>query len=132
MEMRDTYYRLLNQPAPTYPRYLAIQIDFGGRLTGLIGPRGSGKTTLMLQWIKEIKNVYDSFPKVRIVFSDSSSLDLVKGHYDLGNRLPAFPYSGSSATYTRLHRNRSKNDRPLNRGKTSLAIIGPSVLPASD
>ena len=148
MEIRDTYYRLLNQPAPTYPRYLAGRIDFGRRLTGLIGPRGSGKTTLLLQWIKEkenpeqcmyasldhiffsthrlidfvrdafevegrtlfmldeahkypgwnqeIKNVYDSFPEVRIVFSGSSSLDLVKGHYDLSRRGVIFRLNGLS------------------------------------
>ncbi len=148
MEIRDTYYRLLNQPSPAYPRYLGDRIDFSRRLTGLIGPRGTGKTTLMLQWIRdkenpehcmyasldhiffsthrlldfvrecfeiegrtlfmldeahkytgwnqEIKNVYDSFPQVRIVFSESSSLDLVKGHYDLSRRGVIFRLNGLS------------------------------------
>ncbi len=37
-------------------------------------------------WNQEIKNIYDSFPEIRVVFSGSSSLDLVKGHYDLSRR----------------------------------------------
>ena len=37
-------------------------------------------------WNRELKNIYDSFPEIRIVFSGSSSLDLVKGHYDLSRR----------------------------------------------
>lgn len=37
-------------------------------------------------WNQEIKNIYDSFPGVRLVFSGSSSLDLVKGQYDLSRR----------------------------------------------
>lgn len=137
-EIRDTYYRLLAQPAPDHRRYLFERFDTAKRLTGLIGPRGAGKTTLMLQWIRErenpercmyasldhiffsahplldfvrdmhqlegrtlffldeahkypgwnreLKNIYDSFPDIRMVFSGSSSLDLVKGHYDLSRR----------------------------------------------
>ncbi len=105
----------------------------------MIGPRGVGKTTLLLQFIKnkvlnprdafyfsadhiffntttlwefiqtlyeeegvelifvdeihkypnwnqELKNIYDSFPRLKIVFSGSSSLDLVTGSYDLSRR----------------------------------------------
>lgn len=137
-DIRDGYYRLLGQESPAHRRYLLEKFNPSRRLTGLIGPRGVGKTTLMLQWIREkgdpsrcmyasldhirfsshrlfdfvrdmheidgrdlffldeahkyagwnqeIKNIYDSFPAVRVVFSGSSSLDLVKGHYDLSRR----------------------------------------------
>ena len=37
-------------------------------------------------WSQELKNIYDSFPKIRIVFSGSSMLDLVKGEYDMSRR----------------------------------------------
>jgi len=38
-------------------------------------------------WNQELKNVYDSYPKMKIIFSGSSSLDLMRGHYDLSRRV---------------------------------------------
>ncbi len=120
-------------------RYLFNEIDLSNRLTGIVGARGVGKTTLMLQlikqklpknrkafyvsadniyfqearlfefiadlyryqgidfffideihrypnWDQELKNIYDSFPNIHVVFSGSSSIDLVKGSYDLSRR----------------------------------------------
>ena len=37
-------------------------------------------------WAQELKNIYDSFPDVQLVFSGSSSLNLVRGVYDLSRR----------------------------------------------
>jgi predicted AAA+ superfamily ATPase len=118
-------------------------------LTGLVGPRGTGKTTLLLQYIKEkienknesiyisldsiyfsrirlidfiddlyeingirnyffdevhkypgwdqeLKNIYDSYPNINIVFSGSSSMDLIKGTYDLSRRGKLFKLGGMS------------------------------------
>jgi uncharacterized protein len=147
-ELRDTYHRLLAQIHPAHHRYLFDRFDTKKRLAGLIGARGVGKTTLMIQWIREkenpdqcmyasldhiwfsshrlldfvrdmyqlegrtlffldeahrypdwnreIKNIYDSFPEIRIVFSGSSSLDLVKGQYDLSRRGKLFRLNGLS------------------------------------
>jgi len=138
-ELQKTYYRLLSAIEISTFRYLYHSFQPTGRLTGLIGPRGVGKTTLLLQFIKnkvpnprdafyfsadhilfntitlwefvqtlyeeegvelifideihkypnwnqELKNIYDSFPRLKIVFSGSSSLDLVVGSYDLSRR----------------------------------------------
>jgi hypothetical protein len=132
-----------------YHRYIYKQFNINNRLTGLIGPRGTGKTTLLLQFIKEqidnkdeciyasidniyfsrhllfdfvselyenygikyyffdeihkyrhwnqeLKNVYDSFPDIHIIFSGSSSMDLVKGAYDLSRRGVLFRIAGMS------------------------------------
>lgn len=147
-ELRETYYRLLSQMHPAHHRYLFERFDTKQRLAGLIGARGVGKTTLMIQWIRErenpdqcmyvsldhlwfsshrlldfvrdmyqlegrtlffldeahrypdwnreIKNIYDSFPEIRLVFSGSSSLDLVKGQYDLSRRGKLFRLNGLS------------------------------------
>lgn len=38
-------------------------------------------------WNQELKNIYDSYPKLKILFSGSSSIDLVKGKYDLSRRV---------------------------------------------
>ena len=137
--LRKTYYRLLDELEINTFRYLYHSFSIDGRLTGLIGPRGVGKTTLLLQFIKnqisnqqdavyfsadhlyinknslwefvqqlyeeedvklffideihkynnwnqELKNIYDSFPRIKIVFSGSSSLDLVEGSHDLSRR----------------------------------------------
>jgi len=37
-------------------------------------------------WNQELKNIYDSYPQINILFSGSSSIDLVKGKYDLSRR----------------------------------------------
>ncbi len=137
--LRNTYYRLVNELNISTHRYLYDRFDISEKLTGLIGPRGVGKTTLLLQFIKhkiknlddafyfsadhiyfnsttlfdfvqdlyenegtalffideiqkyknwnqEIKNIYDSFPSVKVVFSGSSSIDLIKGTHDLSRR----------------------------------------------
>ncbi len=137
--LRDIQERLLGALAFPTHRFLFADFDLEPRLIGLVGPRGVGKTTVLLQlikerlpstreafyvsadhiyftriglfdfvrdvyetdgitrffvdevhkysgWAQEIKNIYDSFPDVRIVFSGSSSLSLVKGSYDLSRR----------------------------------------------
>lgn len=119
-------------------RYLYHQIDWNQRLIGILGARGAGKTTLMLQFIKinypnnehvlylsldrvfppdfsiyqlaeqfymqggrhlildevhkypgwtvQIKNIYDDFPSLKLVFSGSSALLLHHSEADLSRR----------------------------------------------
>lgn len=135
----QTYHRLINELSVPIRRFLYNELAITDRLTGIIGPRGVGKTTLLLQflkdnyyaegnafyfsadntyfnetsilefvdtlyqqqnirvffideihmyanWSQELKNIYDSFPKISVFFSGSSSIDLVKGSYDLSRR----------------------------------------------
>lgn len=145
----DTYYSLIEDiPTDTY-RYLYKDIDINQRLIGLVGPRGTGKTTILLQciknkikdldkaiyvsadhiyfsqntllefvneqhlkenrdfffideihkypgWNRELKNIYDSYPKIKLLFSGSSSIDLIKGSYDLSRRGIIFNLKGMS------------------------------------
>ncbi len=143
------YRRLLEMAMITTHRYLYFSFNINARLTGLIGPRGVGKTTLMLQYIKEklhnntkvfyftadhiifsqhslleciehfyanedirlffideihkyknweqeLKNIYDSFPAIKVVFSGSSSIDLIHGSYDLSRRARLYYLHGLS------------------------------------
>ena len=145
----SVYKRLLKNTNFTTHRYLFDQFNTDSRLTGLVGPRGTGKTTLLLQyiseriknknrciylsldhihfthvklvefvddlyeidgirdfffdevhkypyWNQELKNIYDSYPDVKIVFSGSSSMDLIKGTYDLSRRGSIFRLPGMS------------------------------------
>ena len=146
---KAVYRRLLLNTNYSTHRYLFKSFNTKSRLTGLVGPRGTGKTTLLLQyineridnksqciylsldniyftqvklidliddlyeiegiryffldevhrypnWDQELKNIYDSYPDVRIVFSGSSSLDLVRGTFDLSRRGSLFRMGGMS------------------------------------
>jgi predicted AAA+ superfamily ATPase len=147
--LRETYRRLIAETTVRSHRFLFDTFDVKERLVGLVGPRGVGKTTLMLQyirdkvrnpedafyasadhiyfnkvsllefvreayttegtslfffdevhkhpgWEQELKNIYDSFPSVHVVFSGSSSLALTKGGYDLSRRAALYHLPGLS------------------------------------
>lgn len=155
----ETFSRLIEELPSLQPRYLYPQFELANRLTGLVGPRGVGKTTMLLQYIKnelykdknsfyfsadlvyfqkanllefvrdlhqregykiifideihkyqnwdqELKNIYDSFPSLKIVFSGSSMLDLVTGGHDLSRRAKLYRLQGLSF---REYLNFSKN-----------------------
>ncbi len=135
----EIYNRLLVEMIPSYRRKFYDNFIMDNRLIGIIGARGVGKTTFLINylrehyagsdqalyisadnlyfvehtllevvdqfvknfngqilcideihryknWNQELKNIYDSYPKLSIIFSGSSSIDLVKGHYDLSRR----------------------------------------------
>lgn len=143
----ETFHRLIESLALPRERYLYPSFNLHNRLTGIIGPRGVGKTTLLLQYIKkelyvggkafyfsadliyfqqttllefvgtlhlregyhtifideihkyqgwnqELKNIYDSFPTLKIVFSGSSMLD--EGSHDLSRRAKLYRLHGLS------------------------------------
>jgi predicted AAA+ superfamily ATPase len=147
--LTDTFHRLIDEVAITKKRFLYDSFALRNRLTGLVGPRGVGKTTLLLQYIKEhlyedkkpfyfsadliyfqqtsllefvsklhlnegyqiifidevhkyaqwsqeLKNLYDAFPSLKIVFSGSSMLDLVHGSGDLSRRAKLYRLPGMS------------------------------------
>jgi uncharacterized protein len=146
--LQQTFERLLDTTDLSFKRYLYDDFQ-PGRLTGLVGPRGVGKTTLMLQhikeklakdqkvfyfsadsiyfrqstllafindlyhlegyrfffideihkyanWNQELKNLYDAFPDIKIIYSGSSMLELVKGSHDLSRRAKLYHLSGMS------------------------------------
>lgn len=135
----EIYNRLLAEMIPSYRRKFYDDFVMDNRLVGIVGGRGVGKTTFLIEylrrnygdssqalyvsadnlyfvehtlldvvdqfvkdldgrflcideihryknWNQELKNIYDSYPKLSIIFSGSSSIDLVKGHYDLSRR----------------------------------------------
>ena len=135
----ETYNRLLKSLDSVYQRKFFDDFKMTGRIVGIVGARGAGKTTFLLNYLKEkyknsdkglyvsadnlyfsensllgladqfykeyngeflcideihkyknwnqeLKNIYDSYPKMKIIFSGSSCLDLTKGRYDLSRR----------------------------------------------
>ena len=52
-EIIDSYRKLISETPTAFHRYMAGRINWDNRLVGIVGPRGVGKTTLMLQHINE-------------------------------------------------------------------------------
>lgn len=143
----QTYETLLQNTTTSFKRYLYNEIKWDNRMIGIIGARGVGKTTMVLQYIKEnldhkkalyvsaddmyfsenrlvdladefyksageylfideihkyadwsreLKNIYDSFPSLQIVFTGSSVLDILKGSADLSRRAIVYKLYGLS------------------------------------
>ena len=54
--MRTLYQKfetLLQNTSTDFKRYLYEKVSWDNRMIGIIGPRGVGKTTMILQYIKE-------------------------------------------------------------------------------
>lgn len=140
--------RLVSSINLNFKRYLFDAIQWDSRLIGIKGARGTGKTTLLLQWIKEqnlptekaayfslddlyflehslkdtvtqfykngglvlvldevhkyknwsieIKNSYDFFPELKIIFTGSSIIDISKQEGDLSRRALMYELPGLS------------------------------------
>lgn len=132
----------------TFLRSLYSQIAWGSRLIGIKGARGTGKTTMLLQylkqsvipntqklyislddiffsknslleigtrfylqggrvlvldevhkypsWSKEIKNLYDRYADLKIIFTGSSIIDITHNEGDLSRRAVMYELSGLS------------------------------------
>ena len=52
-QLQSTFHKLLRGTSTTFHRYMYNHINWDARMIGLMGPRGIGKTTLVLQHIKE-------------------------------------------------------------------------------
>jgi uncharacterized protein len=132
-----------------YHRSFYDQITWDNYATGIVGPRGIGKTTLLLlqalkcgaksrealyvsadnlfflenrlldladwlyketsvkyllideihkysNWIQELKNIIDTYKNLRILFSGSSTIDIIHSKYDLSRRVTLHSLHGLS------------------------------------
>ena len=149
-KMKTLYqkFEILLQNTPTdFQRYLYEKIPWESRMIGIIGARGVGKTTMILQhikqklsnknalyvsaddmyfaenrlvdladvfyknageylfideihkyanWSRELKNIYDSYPTLKIIFTGSSVLNILKGSADLSRRALIYKLQGLS------------------------------------
>lgn len=84
--------RVLNRTGISFKRYLYDQIDFDSRLIVIKGARGVGKTTLILQYIKEKCDIDTSvwISLDHILFSTERVYNMVDDLYDKGYRVFAF------------------------------------------
>jgi len=140
--------RLIQHTNTDFIRYLYSSISWNNRLIGIIGAKGTGKSTLLLQhiklnfpdkskvlyvsldniwftknsllelaedfynlggthlfldevhkyqtWAMEIKNIYDSYPTLHIVFTGSSMLEIFNASVDFSRRVVVYELKGLS------------------------------------
>lgn len=76
--IKETFHRRIEKQTLTQTRYLYPLFNLNDRLTGLVGPRGVGKTTLLLQYIKNesIKNCFHFSAEV-VYFYQTTLLEFV-------------------------------------------------------
>lgn len=75
-----------NEVTDTFVRYLWREVDWGQRLILLLGHRGVGKTTLLLQQMKKdsSKSIYLSLDDY--YFEEKRLIEVISALYDLGYR----------------------------------------------
>lgn len=89
MEKLVEYYRILLQKTSTdFHRYMFSKINWNNRMIGLTGPRGVGKTTLVLQYIKERLNPNEALYVTAedFYFTDHRLLDLADAFVKNGGK----------------------------------------------
>jgi len=80
--------QLISQVSTAFKRYAHSDINWQNRLIGLIGPRGVGKTTLALQYLKENLNINESLYVTTedFYFATNSLIDLAEGFVKNGGK----------------------------------------------
>ena len=148
LPLTTVYIRKLADTKTEFRRYLYNEIDWNARLIGIRGARGVGKTTMLLQYIKEriedkskaiwvsldnlwfknhslselveylythgvtniffdevhkfedwstyLKNFYDSYPDLKIVYTGSSMLEIDNSKADLSRRQDLYTLTNMS------------------------------------
>ena len=145
--LKEKFYRKINRVSSKFKHNLHKNIHWENRMIGIRGARGVGKTTLILQFIKdnlpldttiyvslddiyfasnslisfvdtfvkkggkylfvdevhkyknwsiELKNIYDDYSNLKIVFTGSSILPLIKSKADLSRRAIMYEMTGLS------------------------------------
>lgn len=69
-------------------RYKYVEIEWGGHALGLVGPRGVGKSTMLLQYIKMHLDVKDTLyvSADHLYFSSHTLVDLADRFYKMGGK----------------------------------------------
>lgn len=84
----ELFRRLLDYTDTAYVRYLHDRIDWSARMIGIVGPRGVGKTTMLLQHIKLYHSVKDTLfvNADDIYFAEHRLYDLASDFYRQGGK----------------------------------------------
>lgn len=89
MEQLFEYFRRKHREVPTdLIRYKYNEIGWEGHAFGLVGPRGVGKSTMLLQYIKQNLNVTDTLyvSADQLYFASHTLIDLADSFYKMGGK----------------------------------------------
>jgi predicted AAA+ superfamily ATPase len=91
-QIKNIFYNLLKKTDLKYKRYFFDKINFNEKLIGVIGDRGIGKTTFLLQYLKELdlplhKKLYINAEYIQI--SNIDLLELATNFYQSGGEVLA-------------------------------------------
>lgn len=92
LSIMETLYRayrtLLNNTSTDFVRYLHDQIEWDSRLIAILGARGIGKTTMLLQHIKQYDNIDETLFVTAddLYFSEHRIFDLAMEFYQHGGK----------------------------------------------
>ena len=75
-KLRKIEKKILKELSSNYKRYLHYSIDFGSQMIGIVGARGVGKTTLLLQYIKELKLIGSNYHSLYFSYDYPSNVDI--------------------------------------------------------
>lgn len=86
--LQSTFDKLLRETPSAFHRYMYHLIDWRAQMIGLMGPRGVGKTTMMLQYIKENLPRQETLYVVAedLYFSQHTLLDLADAFSKVGGK----------------------------------------------
>lgn len=68
--------RILNELTSSYKRYLYDVIDFSSQMIGIVGARGVGKTTLLLQYLRELKEKNEPYKSLYFSYDYPTNIDI--------------------------------------------------------
>lgn len=74
--LRKLEKRILKEHSSDYKRYLYQRIDFGSQMIGIVGSRGVGKTTILLQYLKELKATSESHKSLYFSYDYPTNIDI--------------------------------------------------------
>jgi hypothetical protein len=74
--LRKLEKRILKGLTSEYKRYLYDTIDFSSQMIGIVGARGVGKTTLLLQYLQELKENYESYKSLYFSYDYPTNINI--------------------------------------------------------
>jgi predicted AAA+ superfamily ATPase len=74
--LRKLEKRILKEISSEYKRYLHHDIDFDSQMIGVVGSRGVGKTTLLLQHLKSLKETHGAHKSLYFSYDYPTNIDI--------------------------------------------------------